>query len=475
MFRIRRVPDQTLPRDRDAIDKVCEIIRQQFPKIADAEIVKLPKFLSDPVKHGFRTQLYVAEDPPRCIRGFAILLHFPDLRFSYLDFLSAAPKVMGRGIGGALYERVREDALILGARGLYYECLPDDPALCPGAALLAENAARLKFYEAYGARPIIGTAYETPLKPDAVCPPYLVWDPLGRRTPLRRAEARPVVRAILERKYRGYCPPEYVEKVVASFRDDPVRVRPPKYARKEQVPSVILRRPRYIDQRIAVVVNDRHEIHHVRERGYIESPVRVGRILREIRRLDVFERAKARRFPEAPIRAVHDGAFVDYLKKACSGLEPGWSIYPYVFPVRNAARPPRDLAMRAGYYCLDTFTPLNRNAFLAAKGSVDCALTAARLIREGYRIAYALVRPPGHHAEKRAFGGFCYFNSAAIAANDLSAEGKVAILDLDYHHGNGTQEIFYERSDVLTISIHGHPRFAYPYFNGFPEERGLGE
>ena len=87
----------------------------------------------------------------------------------------------------------------------------------------------------------------------------------------------------------------------------------------------------------------------------------------------------------------------------------------------------------------------------------------------------ALVRPPGHHAERKVFGGFCYFNSAAIAANFLSKFGKVAMLDIDYHHGNGQQDIFYHRKDVLTISIHGHPSFAYPYFSGFPDEKGEDE
>ena len=85
-----------------------------------------------------------------------------------------------------------------------------------------------------------------------------------------------------------------------------------------------------------------------------------------------------------------------------------------------------------------------------------------------------MVRPPGHHAERNVFGGFCYFNSTAIAAHYLSAYGKVCILDIDYHHGNGQQNIFYRRNDVLTISIHGHPRFAYPYFSGFADEKGEG-
>ena len=120
-------------------------------------------------------------------------------------------------------------------------------------------------------------------------------------------------------------------------------------------------------------------------------------------------------------------------------------------------------------------SPLHRNAWPAARRAVDCALTAAREILDGRRLAYALVRPPGHHAERRSFGGFCYFNNNAIAAQFLSAHGKVAILDIDYHHGNGQQDIFYRRADVLTVSLHGHPRFAYPYFSGFEDERGEGE
>ena len=106
---------------------------------------------------------------------------------------------------------------------------------------------------------------------------------------------------------------------------------------------------------------------------------------------------------------------------------------------------------------------------------MDCVLTASQKVLEEHKLAYALVRPPGHHAEKSVFGGFCYFNNAAIAAEFLSEYGKVAILDIDYHHGNGQQDIFYRRKDVLTISIHGHPSFAYPYFSGFENEHGEGE
>lgn len=206
----------------------------------------------------------------------------------------------------------------------------------------------------------------------------------------------------------------------------------------------------------------------------MESPVRIKAILRELEQTEIFLPVKVRHFSDKCIKAVHDREFVEYLKKVCRHVDPGKSIYPYVFPIRNATRPPQDLPIRAGYYCIDTFTPLNENAYKAAARSVDCALTAAETLIDGTRLAYALVRPPGHHAERRAFGGFCYFNSAAIAAQHLSRYGKVAVLDIDYHHGNGTQDIFYDRADVLTVSLHGHPRFAYPYFSGFSDEIGEG-
>ncbi|MCC7354959.1 MAG: hypothetical protein IT330_14540, partial [Anaerolineae bacterium] len=203
---------------------------------------------------------------------------------------------------------------------------------------------------------------------------------------------------------------------------------------------------------IILVVNDRHAIHHVRERGYVETPNRITSILKGIEPTGLFARIDAQHFPERHIKAVHDSGFVSYVKSVCANVEPKDSIYPYIFPIRNAARRPQDPSLRAGYYCIDTVTPLNRPAYQAARAAVDCTLTAARQILAGERLAYALVRPPGHHAERRVFGGFCYFNSAAVAAHYLSAQGKVVILDIDYHHGNGQQEIFYERADVLTIS-----------------------
>jgi acetoin utilization deacetylase AcuC-like enzyme len=338
--------------------------------------------------------------------------------------------------------------------------------------MLKQNAERLKFYEQFGARPIAGTKYETPVERGDDCPPYLVLDPLGSGALPDRKRAQAMVRAILERKYGDLLPRRYVNMVVGSFKDDPIQLRVPRYRRKE--PPITKVVPRPTGERIPLVVNERHEIHHVKDRGYVEAPVRIPAILRELEPAARFALMQPQTFSEDHIRAVHAGGFVDYLRRACALVPAGKSIYPYVFPIRNSARPPKELPLRAGYFCIDTFTPLNANAWLAARRAVDCTLTAAVQVLEGARIAYALVRPPGHHAERRAFGGFCYLNNAAIAANYFSRYGRVAVLDIDYHHGNGTQNIFWSRADVLTISIHGHPSFAYPYFSGFREEIGEG-
>ncbi len=471
MFRIRRVYDNTLPIDRDAHIQVQEILRQQFSGLSVKEIDSLPGKLLNPFKYQFRTILFVADDQRHRVKGFALVNYAPDLNFSYLDFLSVQPTRNAGGIGGALYEKVRDEAKNLKVCGIFMECLPDDPALCRDKETLKQNKARLRFYERYGAVPIINTAYETPLKQGGDCPPYLVYDRIGQKTLPAQKSTRAIVHAILTRKYGKDCPTGYIDMVVESFNDDPIQLRAKRYVKQEaaEVKTVLS-----MEQHIALVINDKHDIHHVHERGYVEAPVRIRSIMKGIEQTGFFEQKPAHQFQERYIKQVHDAKFVDYLKRVCTHVEPGTSVYPYVFPIRNATRPPKELPVRAGYYCIDTFTPLNRNAYIAARGAVDCALTAASLLFEGYRITYALVRPPGHHAESKVFGGFCYFNSNAIAANYLSRHGKVAVLDIDYHHGNGTQDIFYERADVMTLSIHGHPSFAYPYFVGFADEKGEG-
>ena len=476
MLKIRKLRGGLSAADKATLEEVQEIMRAQFPLMSADDIAKLPDQLTDPMTYRFVTELLVSEDTKGHVDAFAILLYAPDLVFAYLETLSTAPGRGGGGLGASLYQAVREEAAALSAEGLYFECLPDDPRLSPDAKVRRQNSARLKFYERYRARPIIGTAYETPLQEGETDAPYLVFDGLGRRNALPGPDAlAQIVEAILERKYGDVCPPGYIEKVTASVRQGNPELRAMRYtSATPKVPATGKTEPPSLSKPIALIVNDRHAIHHIRERGYVESPVRVATIQRAIEPTGLFEAMPAREFPDRFIREVHDTGLVDYIRQACSEAPEKKSVYPYVFPVRNAARQPTERSVLAGYWCIDTFTPINRNAYPAARHAVDCALTAADEVLNGRPLAYALVRPPGHHAEHRTFGGFCYFCNSAIAAHYLSRYGRVAILDIDYHHGNGQQDIFYERSDVLTVSVHGDPSFAYPYFTGFRDERGRG-
>lgn len=471
LFKIRKIADSYHPSNKNALEQVFDILRMHFPSVKQEKLNEILEQMTDPLKYQFSSTLFVAEDGRYNIKGFAILFYMPDTHFCFLDYIAVKPGRTSSGVGGAIYERVREEAQLLNSIGIFMECLPDDESLCRDKSEIKQNMARLAFYERYGARPIIGTRYESLVNPEDDCPPYLVFDDLGNNYKLSSAEAKKIIKAILQRKYPKYCPEDYVKMVVASVKDNPVKLRDYKYIVKNRP----IEKNKAIKNLIPLIINDKHDIHHVKERGYIESPVRIASIVKEISKLEAFKTIPSRGYPDKHITEVHNPKYFNYFKTVCNNFPEGKSIYPYVFPVRNAIRPPKDLSVLAGYYCIDTFTPLNKNAYVAARSGVNCALTGAELILEGYHTAYALVRPPGHHAERDVFGGFCYFNNASIAAHFLSKYGNVAILDIDYHHGNGHQQIFYSRKDVLTVSIHGNPSFAYPYFTGFAEETGEGE
>ncbi len=411
--------------------------------------------------------LFVADDTNGNVRGFAVMLHMADINVTFLELLSVAPLKKGGGIGGLLYERVREESAKLKVKGLFFECSIDDERVTDPETLKA-NQLRLRFYERYSAYPIWNNLYDMPVHAGDLDLYFLMYDALDTAAPLPLALARSVARAVLERKYQTLFSPEQISKVVDSFSDDPVILRGPRYKSKP-VPL-----QRYEKTSIGLVVNDQHSIHHVTDKGYLEAPIRLPQILKEIVRTGLFERVEARKTPIALLRRIHDPEYLSFLRNVCKQLPVDKSIYPSVFPGRNRFRKSRDVEVQLGCFCTDTMTPLNRNAYLAAAGAVDCAVTAAELLLEDYDLSYALVRPPGHHAEWTKFGGFCYFNSTAAAAEYLSDYGRVAVLDIDFHHGNGTQDIFYERPDVLTISIHGDPSDTYPYFTGYANETGRG-
>jgi len=198
----------------------------------------------------------------------------------------------------------------------------------------------------------------------------------------------------------------------------------------------------------------------------------------------------ARPHDDTILRTVHDPRLVDHL----AGIWAEWEqaglpadygrnrVVPYLFPTEGLLaglplRVPPAVHARAGLFCYDTMTLVGPGSWAAIRGAVDAALTAADLVSSGARLAYALCRPPGHHVTRGAYGGSCYLNNAAVAAEALRAAGpaQVAVLDIDAHHGNGTQMIFYERPDVWYGSVHVDPGAGwFPHYAGYPDERGRG-
>lgn len=179
------------------------------------------------------------------------------------------------------------------------------------------------------------------------------------------------------------------------------------------------------------------------------------------------------------IEAVHDAGYLEFLATAFARWKtlPKASelIHPHAFAHYSSRRRPQSIQGQVGYYLAGGSSPIAEGTWEAAVGSAHTALEAARLVLQGEREAYALCRPPGHHAYADFGGGFCYLNNVAIAAHYLAKSlGRVAILDIDTHHGNGTQSIFYQRNDVHFVSVHGDPDVLFPFYAGYADERGEG-
>jgi len=213
---------------------------------------------------------------------------------------------------------------------------------------------------------------------------------------------------------------------------------------------------------------------------YLENPDRMDQILNALRTVGWARIVEPVDFGLAPITAVHDKNYLDFLASAwtewlATDPEDPTTLIPATFALRRTPQIPKSILGRAGYYIMDLSACIVEGTYDAAISSVNCALSAAQAVVErGERVAFALCRPPGHHAGKDYAGGYCFINNASVAANWLSSKGTVVVLDIDYHAGNGTQDIFYDRDDVFTISIHADPDFEYPSYIGFADERGRG-
>ena len=235
------------------------------------------------------------------------------------------------------------------------------------------------------------------------------------------------------------------------------------------------------------IYSDDHRLHHGQGelndgkfQPCFEFPARADNILSAVRDARLGDVIVPDNFGLEPIRRVHSARFVEFLEEA-------WELWtaegrnsdalPLNWPVRGMRQVEPDyIDGKLSYFSFDAATPITAGTWTAITAGANVALTGAQKLIDGEPMAFALCRPPGHHAAADYYGGYCFFNNAAIAAQFLLDQGveRVAILDVDYHHGNGTQSIFYDRDDVLFVSLHADPRQEYPFFLGHADEAGEG-
>ena len=212
-----------------------------------------------------------------------------------------------------------------------------------------------------------------------------------------------------------------------------------------------------------------------------ERPERMEYILHEINSRKLGEVLKPQEIDLKIVKKVHDSNYVEFLEQAwIEWKNEGYQgeAIPTVWPSRsmNSKQIPNHIEGKLGYYCLANETSISQGSIDGAYEAVKVVLTATDMLKDEKSL-FALCRPPGHHASKDQYGGYCFFNNIAIAAEKLIQEGakKIFIIDIDFHHGNGTQEIFYKRSDVYFASLHGDPMDAFPHFLGHADEKGIGD
>ena len=237
-----------------------------------------------------------------------------------------------------------------------------------------------------------------------------------------------------------------------------------------------------------IVVNTKHMLHQspgeLTADGYVpafEKPERAELVLARANEVGLGPVVTETPHDLADILRIHDSGMVNLLQHGAAewatlGHPPG--AIPFTWATRGMRqhRVPTSLDGRLSWYCFDAGTPLTPTSWEAIKASADCALTAADILAGGAASAFALCRPPGHHAGADYYGGYCFLNNIAIAAQKLLDKGakRIAILDVDYHHGNGTQQIFYHRADVLVVNLHADPNVEYPFHLGYADEPGTG-
>ncbi len=237
------------------------------------------------------------------------------------------------------------------------------------------------------------------------------------------------------------------------------------------------------------VYSDEHRLHDSKYELYggemvppHEMPRRMDMVLKRVASESLGDLCEPEDFGMAAISRVHDADYLTFLqtiwKEWCAVGYLG-EVIPTVWPSRrvNATRIPDFPEGKAGYYALSAETAINSGTWQASYISAQVALTAHKIVAEGARSSFGLCRPPGHHAAADMYGGYCFLNNAAIVAQKFIDDGmkKVAVLDPDFHHGNGTQSIFYDRGDVFYASVHGDPNDAFPHFLGWADETGEGD
>ncbi|MGN6525041.1 MAG: histone deacetylase family protein [Burkholderiaceae bacterium] len=228
----------------------------------------------------------------------------------------------------------------------------------------------------------------------------------------------------------------------------------------------------------------RHEIYRGRLVPCHETPARLDYVLAELQRRPLGEQRAPGPVDRALLARIHRADYLDFLENVWRdwvALDPAnveLDVLPAVWPVRGFRTDvaPTNFSARVGRYSFDAGSPVTAGTWAAASAGAACAIDAARAVAAGgdRATAAALTRPPGHHAGPDFFGGYCFLNNAALAAQALRDAGarRVAVVDVDYHHGNGTQTLFYDRADVLTVSLHGDPTTEYPFYLGYADERG---